>query len=145
MAEENVIYTDGHNVKVTPYQFIVGSHRYKLGGITNVQMHSIAPNRTPGIVAAFIGIIAIICGTFNLIPPDVYSLGDIFITSNKLSILVGGLLILIGMVWIFLHHTKYAVRITTAEGEKNTVISPEKDYIHQIVNAINSAFRIVHS
>jgi hypothetical protein len=77
-------------------------------------------------------------------PHNLISVGGIFLTSNKLCMLIGGLLLLIGIVWTIVLHTKYAVRITTAEGEKNTVISPEKDYINQIVIAINSAFRTAH-
>ena len=35
---------------------------------------------------------------------------------------------------------RYAVSITTAEGEKNVVISKRKEYITQIVHALNEAF-----
>ena len=51
------------------------------------------------------------------------------------SVLFGlGLLIMIRM------REKYAVRIFTAEGEKNVVVSQSREYISQIVDALNRAF-----
>jgi hypothetical protein len=35
---------------------------------------------------------------------------------------------------------KYAVRIYTAEGEKNVVVSASREYISQIIDALNRAF-----
>jgi hypothetical protein len=35
---------------------------------------------------------------------------------------------------------RYAVRIATAAGEKNVLVSRKKEYIEQIVEALNRAF-----
>jgi hypothetical protein len=48
---------------------------------------------------------------------------------------------LTGVLITGLMRERYAVRIATAEGEKNVVISSQKEYIAQIVDAISSAYR----
>ncbi|MEO5569365.1 MAG: DUF6232 family protein [Bacteroidia bacterium] len=145
MAYESVIYSDGHEVKVTPEQLIVGNRHYKLNGVTRCQMYFISPNRIPSILVIIAGIFGIVTGSMKLMPVNVLLVGNIFFTSNKLCLVVGVLLGIIGVIWAAAKHVKYAVRITTAEGEKNTVISQQKDYIQQIVIAINSAFTRAHS
>ena len=51
-----------------------------------------------------------------------------------------GALALIGIIVLAIVRERYAVRIATAEGEKNAVVSDKKEYISQIVNALNEAF-----
>ncbi len=41
---------------------------------------------------------------------------------------------------MFFTKERYAVSITTAEGERNVVVSDRKEYITQIVHALNEAF-----
>ena len=50
--------------------------------------------------------------------------------------------VLIGILILASAHERYAVRIGTAEGEKNAVVSRKREYIAQIVDAINHAFDI---
>jgi len=45
-----------------------------------------------------------------------------------------------GMTIMFRQKEKYAVRIFTAEGEKNVVVSQSREYISQIVDALNRAY-----
>ena len=45
-----------------------------------------------------------------------------------------------GMAIMFSQKEKYAVRIFTAEGEKNVVVSQSREYISQIVDALNRAY-----
>ena len=44
--------------------------------------------------------------------------------------------------FVLLVRERYAVRIATAEGEKNAVVSEKKEYITQIVDALNEAFTL---
>ena len=56
---------------------------------------------------------------------------------------LGVAIALIGTIQIILERERYAVRIATAEGEKNVVVSKRKEYISQIVDALNEAYRTV--
>jgi len=47
---------------------------------------------------------------------------------------------MLGLIVMVIVRERYAVRIATAEGEKNAVVSNKKEYIAQIVNALNEAF-----
>ena len=47
---------------------------------------------------------------------------------------------LLGLLILAIVRERYAVRIATAEGEKNAVVSDKKEYIAQIVNALDDAF-----
>ena len=40
---------------------------------------------------------------------------------------------------------RYAVRIATAEGEKDVVVSSRKEYIQQIVDALNRAYNYIRN
>ncbi len=134
---DNVIYTDGHGVKVTPYQLHVGSHEYKVDGISHVQLHTIKPRRAAALFIILIGLALLIAGIMHAFPETTDSVG--MLTSNLVAILAGSVLLLFGIVWAAALHNKYAVRINTAEGEKNIVVSPKRDYIDQIVTAIHQA------
>ena len=64
-----------------------------------------------------------------------------YIDANVIVMWAGGALFLIGLLVTALIRERYAVRIATAEGEKNAVVSYRKEYIAQIVNALNEAVR----
>jgi hypothetical protein len=49
------------------------------------------------------------------------------------------LLALAGTLLLMVHE-RYAISITTAEGEKNVIVSPQKEYIMQILKALNKAY-----
>jgi hypothetical protein len=46
--------------------------------------------------------------------------------------------------WLYSYQQKipvrYAVTITTADGEENVVVSSRKEHIHEIINALHIAF-----
>jgi hypothetical protein len=67
------------------------------------------------------------------------------ISSNTLALWVGIALAAIGIILLMLAKERYAVRIGTAEGEKNAVVSSKREYIAQIVDAVHSAFDFGHS
>jgi hypothetical protein len=143
MAQE-VIYADGHGIKVTPQQFIVGKTEYLMKGITNIRLHTIKANLAPAIILIILGIAATVAGFMRLFRVDSSLDGVMGTTSygpNEIAMIVGGVLFLLGLVWALISNERYAVRVTTAEGEKNAVVSTKKDYISQIVHAVNNALR----
>jgi Family of unknown function (DUF6232) len=54
---EEKVFFDEVNVRVTNARFIVENKTYAMNGVTSVKSHSIAPNRTLGIVLIVIGVL----------------------------------------------------------------------------------------
>lgn len=141
MTPDKVIYTDGRDVVVTDSTLKVKNTSYKLNGITKLSFWTIRPERWPGILLILLGLTAVVFGVMDLLPAsmDLNTNAGVF-EINTLALWVGAVLTLVGFLILAAAKTRYAVRIGTAEGEKNAIISPKKEYIAQIVNAIHSAF-----
>ena len=137
--EDKVIYTDGDKVTVTDSIFHVRKQDYKLDGIIKHGMYVMRPSRLPAIFLVLIGLVMMAAGFAGWIPTgrfqDIYIAGTA-ISPNTLALGIGGLIALIGVITIGLMRDRYAVRIATAEGERNVVVSSRKEYIAQIVDAL---------
>ena len=146
MTHDKVLYTDGHDVTVTDTMFHVRNMSYHLIGITKHGLHIIRPHRLPGFLMVIVGILVLVSGMLNLVPknfiPSVNAFG-IFLSGNAILLGGGAAIVLIGVLIIGLLREQYAVRIATAEGEKDVVISKQKEYVTQIINALNRAFNFV--
>jgi len=139
---DTVLYTDGRSVKVTTQQFIVGQAHYLVDGILNARINLIRANVAGAVVMLLIGLIAAAAGYlkyFSEAQINDWVIGNITVTTNVLAIIAGAFLFLIGLVWMIASHNRYAVHITTAEGEKEPLVSTKKDYVTAIVKALNKA------
>jgi hypothetical protein len=139
---DTVLYTDGHNVKVTSTQFIVGSARYLIDGILQARMSLLKANIGGAIVLLLLGIATAAAGYFQFFSNEQVNniaFGTWILTINRLAMLIGGFFILCSVIWVLAGRNRYAVHITTAEGEKEPLISTKRDYVSQIVNALNKA------
>jgi hypothetical protein len=143
MIPDKILYTDGRGITVTDSIFQVNKISYQLNGITKHALLILRPERLPGMLLLVVGFIVAVIGILNLIStnfiPDMQINGE-HVTANTVAIWAGGALAVIGFVVLLIVRERYAVRIATAEGEKNAVISDRKEYIAQIVNALNEAF-----
>lgn len=141
--DNKVFYTDGHEVTVTDSTFKVHKKEYKLLGITRHGLLTIKPMRAPGIFTMLIGILVILIGAYELLPSSVFAdvrmLGR-WVTANQLAVAGGVLVAVMGLLMAILVKPKYAVRISTAEGESNVVVSRQPEYIRQIIDGLNRAF-----
>ena len=148
MIPDKILYTDGHDVVVTETMLKVKSSPYWLNGITKHGLSIIKPNRVPGFLLMFLGVVIGFIGLLQLIPPtsiaDVYVNGKA-ISANALALMIGGLLTVIGILIVGLMRERYAVRIATAEGEKDVIVSSKKEYVAQIINALNDAFNFIRA
>ncbi|MBA4053395.1 MAG: hypothetical protein C0490_01660 [Marivirga sp.] len=148
MIHDKIIYTDGHTVTVTDSMFQVNKTEYKLNGITKHGLYVLKPHRLPGVFMVLVGIVLIIIGLAKLVPEgwlnDVI-INNTLIQASTVVLVTGALIAFVGVLFVGLIRERYAVRIATAEGEKNVVISPHKEYITQIVDAISSAYRYISS
>lgn len=143
MIPDKVIYTDGRDVVVTDSTLKVKNTSYNLNGITKLSLWTIRPDRWPGILLMLLGLIAAACGYLGLFPSDMNMQTDNGVLSaNMLALWIGAALFILGIVALVLTKERYAVRIGTAEGEKNAVVSNKREYIAQIVDAVNSAFNM---
>ena len=143
MIPDKVLYTDGHDVMVTDSVFQVKKTAYLLNGITKHGLLTVQPHRLPGILLLLAGVILAGMGFLRLIPASTISdmpFNGTFVSANTVAIVVGSLLVLIGIVVIGMLRERYAVRISTAEGEKNVIVSSRKEYVSQIIAALNQAF-----
>lgn len=143
MIPDKVLYTDGRGITVTDSTFQVNKISYQLNGITKYALLILRPERLPGMLLLVVGFIVTVIGILNLIStdfiPDMQINGE-YVSANTVAIWAGGALAAIGLLVLLIVRERYAVRIATAEGEKNAVVSDRKEYIAQIVNALNEAF-----
>jgi hypothetical protein len=143
MIPDKVIYTDGRGITVTDSIFQVNKTSYRLNGITKHGLMIIRPERVPGLLLLIVGFIVAMIGILNLIPASLIAdmqFGEELVSANNVAIWSGGAVAVIGLLILAIVRERYAVRIATAEGEKNAVVSDKKEYISQIVTALDDAF-----
>lgn len=141
MTPDKVIYTDGRDVTVTDSELKVKNTSYHINGITKLSFWTIRPERWPGMLLMLLGITAAVLGFLNLVPADMnIRTGEGVVGATTLALWVGITLTVIGSLALLFSKERYAVRIGTAEGEKNAVVSRKREYIAQIVDAVHSAF-----
>ena len=136
-------YTDGHDVTVTDAGFKVKNTLYQLNGITRHGFSIIAPHRAPFGVLLVLGAVVFGCGAFNVLPANWHQQVTVFgfsVIVNAVVMTAGSIIFGAGMLVMLRLREKYAVRIYTAEGEKNVVVSGSREYISQIIDALNRAF-----
>jgi hypothetical protein len=97
----------------------------------------------PAFVLMVMGVLILMSGVLNLVPVNYLpSLEPWGVTLSGKAILLsaGAFMTLVSVLIMGLLHEKYAVRISTAEGEKDVIVSKQKEYVTQIINALNRAF-----
>ncbi|HZY82663.1 MAG TPA: DUF6232 family protein [Cyclobacteriaceae bacterium] len=143
MNTDKVYYTDGHEVTVTSSTLKVHNREYLLPGITRHGLSTLKPQRAPGLFLFIIGMLIVVIGAYELIPPgyvdNVYIMNRLT-TVNDWAIVLGATIGLVGLLVAMLVRPKYAVRIATAEGESDVVVSRQREYIRQIIEGLNKAF-----
>jgi len=142
MIPDRVIYTDGHNVIVTETAIRVKNSLYRLKGVTKYKLSTLEPERVPGLILLAFGFLLMIVGIFSVIPPTMaqgLQFGKTYVSMNAIALGGGILFLILGLVVNIITKKKYAVRIATALGEQDVVVSDKKEYISQIVEALDEA------
>jgi hypothetical protein len=144
MKKEDVLYTDGHDVVVTYSAIQVKKKWYKLNGIIRHSISILGPEQLPFVVLLAIGTCFALVGLFDgaatIVGFTEYTVMDVELQLNQIFFWTGvSILALTGILMLIIPE-RYAVSITTAEGEKNLVVSSQKEYITQIMKALNEAF-----
>src|SRR5258706_5071946 len=136
-------YADGHDATVTDSGFKVKNTLYQLSGITRHGFSIVPPHRALHTALMVLGSIIFTCGVLNILPPSWMHTVAILgfpVGINSLVMTSGSVLFGAGLLGMIRLREKYAVRIFTAQGEKDVVVSQSREYISQIVNALNRAF-----
>ena len=147
MEPNKILYTDGRGITVTDSTFEVNKTSYRINGITKHGLMIIRPERLPGLLLLVVGFIVAMIGIVGLIPAsliDSMQIGNELVSANIVAMWTGAGVALLGLLIVTIVRERYAVRIATAEGEKNAVVSDKKEYIAQIVNALDDAFHNTH-
>jgi len=145
MTQDQVIYTNGRDVTITDSIFEVGNIKYRLNGITKYGFSVLKAERVPSLLLLVLSILLMVSGFLNTFPnPDGYyqnmESGGYY-GANLIAIWGGGFLALISILLLVILRERYSVRISTAEGERDAIVSPRKEYISQVVEALNTAFK----
>jgi len=123
---ETTYYQDGA-ITISNSRAVLGAKTYAMVNITSVTMGEKPANRTPGIVLALIGLAIAACA------------GSMGSDSASGGIVIGILAIIGGIALAALVKPSYVVRIGSAGGESDALISKDREYIQKIVNAVNEA------
>jgi len=141
--DEKVLYTDGGSVTVTESALLVKKMWYDLRGVSKYGLIILQPSRLPWLVVMIMGIALLIVGSMKLVPGgwmDDMHWGDVIVTENLLSVLVGAVVTLTSIGVMLSVSERYAVSITTADGEHQVLVSRRKEYVSCIIRALNNAF-----
>lgn len=121
-TKEKVFYRD-LTVKVTQFRYITDNKTYAIKNISFVTI-----NKTIG--CRFCAKLTIITGLIALFIP------------NDFQIIIGGILVVLGIIWYISIKDLFTVCIGTNGKTINSITSNNKDYIEKIVDAVNQA--IIH-
>jgi hypothetical protein len=115
-AESERVFLQEGNVSVSDKRFVVGAQTYPLSGITSIKSHQQVPSR----------VIPIVIGLFGLL-----------VLAS--SVAGGAIAILVAFLIWFLQKPAYSVVLSTAAGEQQALMAPDRAYIERVVQALNNA------
>lgn len=129
---QETTYFSEKNVKITSTRAIIFDQTYSMANITSVSTKELHPNQSFGIILMLVGMLFSLCGL-----PGLFNLTEG--SSILLTFFVGGVIALVFGIYLIATSKRYAVRLGSASGETNALISKDQDYIQNIVDALNQA------
>ena len=146
METDEIFYTDGQDIVVTLSTLQVRDRFYSLKNIKKHSMAILQPARLPGIILFITGVALALCGMANAFPMEWASRLGIFAEgtdTNAVAQWTGTALTVLGLILTIMLRERYAVRISTEEGEQDAVISTRREYIREILDALNRAYMMM--
>lgn len=116
---DETTFFEYESVRVTNTRFIVDGQTFAMNNITSVKPMEKKPNRVVPIVLIVLGVLPAINGAY-----------------------AGLVLSAIGAIWFAMQKTVYHIMLHTAGGETSALKTNQKEYLQQVVTALNNA--IVH-
>jgi hypothetical protein len=142
METEEIFYTDGQDIVVTLSTLQVRDRFYSLKSIKKHSMAILQPARLPGIILFITGVAMALCGMANAFPVEWAANSGVFAEgtdTNAVAQWTGTGLTVIGLILTIVLRERYAIRISTEEGEQDAVVSTRREYIREILDALNRA------
>ncbi|MEO7991174.1 MAG: DUF6232 family protein [Chryseolinea sp.] len=138
MEQNKFLYSDGKEVFVTQSTLQTKKKLYRLKGITDFGLSVLRPNRIPGLIVFIIGAVIAADGYLYFLPASFFEFLSIPTAYSQSNVLIpiGIFIAVIGLGLMVLMRKRYAVRIETAEGKKDAVVSKRKEYVDLILNAM---------
>jgi hypothetical protein len=139
MKAEDIFYTDGQAVFITSSTLQVGDKSYSLKAIKESSMAVVPPERGFGMIIFLTGVLLALFGMADGIPSHVAQ-GLVTargIDLNEIAQWTGLGFTLLGLVFSVMLREKYAVRIANDEGELDAIVSSRREYIQEILDALN--------
>ena len=122
-SQETTYYSSG-NVSVTSKRAVFGAKTYSVANITSVEMADTPPDRKwPNLILLAGAALLVLSGITNSATPGIIGL-----------IIVG-----VGLFLLFRAKRRYVVRLASASGETEALVSDDRDLIEKIVAAIQNA------
>ena len=127
MTTERTYYSDDEGVRITGTRAIFNNTTYSMANISSIRTNEVPPKRGGAIFTIILGIILLVIGA-----------------SGDLSVLtvIGIIVLLIGILWVWKASGEYHLMITSTSGEVSALKSTNKDYINKVTHAMNEA--IIH-
>lgn len=116
--DEKIFFHQG-SVKVTSARFINGGQTYAMSNVTSVKTFAQKPSRAAGIFVVLVGAMALAA-----------------------SVLVGALIVGLAVYFLYQQKTMYHIMLSTSAGESSALSTDHREYVEEIVDALNQA--IVH-
>lgn len=145
METEEIFYTDGQDIVVTLSTLQVRDRFYSLRSIRKHSMAILQPARLPGVIMFIVGVAVALCGMAGAFPVDLVERTGFAsgVDTNQVAQWTGTGLTVLGLVISVMLRERYAIRIATDEGEQDAVISTKREYIREILDALNRAYMIL--
>ncbi|MBB4109655.1 DUF6232 family protein [Pedobacter zeae] len=116
--QNEVTFYQDVNVTVTQSRYVTNSKTYAMRNISSVHIFEIIKNRTLPIIMVIIGFLMLF---------------------SESSRILGFILFALGILILVLTKNEFTVRISTNAGEVNSIVSKDRLYVQNIVNALNDA------
>jgi hypothetical protein len=124
--EEVTYYSDGA-ITVSSTRAVLGGKTYAMANITSVSMGEKPANRAPAIFIVLLGAMGVLLAGMGLFD------------NGSAWYAIGGVLMALGIILAVAAKGQYMVRIGSASGEADALVSQSKGHIAEIVDAMNQA------
>lgn len=142
MIPDRVIYTDGHNVIVTETAIRVKNSLYRLKGVTRYTLSTLEPERVPALILLTFGFLLLVVGLFSVIPVSMaqgLQLGKTHVSMNTIAFGGGILFLVLGLMVSIITKKNILCALLPHWVKQDVVVSDKKEYISQIVEALDEA------
>ncbi len=143
MKIAKMLYMDRNGVSVNNYTLRIKKESYAVTEIIGYSQSLVNTGKLRGVLSVIIGFALFMFSFSNPISSSAVSdleFGGRFLSANLLILYLGIAMSFIGLLFIIITSSKYALVIITTRGEK-IVVSKKKRQINKLENALNSIFK----